>query len=45
MRIFNALALGDTVVVRTKHDNSLGISWKGKPLLVKEVNILFDEYK
>jgi hypothetical protein len=36
---------GDSVVVRTKLDNSIVINWKDKPLLVKEVNPLFDEYK
>jgi hypothetical protein len=36
---------GDSVVVRTKLDNSIVISWKDKPLLVKEVNTLFDQYQ
>lgn len=36
---------GDTVVVRTKLDNSIEIIWKDKPLLVKEANTLFDQYK
>jgi hypothetical protein len=36
---------GDTVTVRTKLDNSIEIIWKDKPLLVKEVNTLFDQYK
>jgi hypothetical protein len=36
---------GDTVVVRTKLDTSIEIIWKDKPLLVQEVNTLFDEYK
>jgi hypothetical protein len=36
---------GDTVVVRTKLDTSIEIIWKDKPLLVKEVHTLFDEYK
>jgi hypothetical protein len=35
---------GDTVVVRTKPDNSIEIIWKDKPLLVKEVITLFDGY-
>jgi hypothetical protein len=36
---------GDTVVVRTKLDASIAIIWKDKPLLVKEVNTLFDRCK
>ncbi|MDR1901160.1 MAG: hypothetical protein LBQ88_02605 [Treponema sp.] len=36
---------GNAVVVRTKLDNSIVIIWKDKPLLVKEVNTLFDQYK
>jgi hypothetical protein len=36
---------GGAVVVRTKLDNSIVIIWKDKPLLVKEVNTLFDQYK
>jgi hypothetical protein len=36
---------GDTVVVRTKLDTSIAIIWKDKPLLVKEVHTLFDQYK
>jgi hypothetical protein len=35
----------DTVVVRTKLDSSIEIIWKDKPLLVKELNTLFDQYK
>ena len=36
---------GDTVLVRTKLDSSITILWKDKPLRVKEVNTIFDEYK
>jgi hypothetical protein len=36
---------GDSVIVRTKLDNSIVINGKDKPLLVKEVNSLFDEYQ
>jgi hypothetical protein len=35
---------GNTVIVRTKPDNSIEIIWKDKPLPVKEVNTLFNEY-
>ncbi|MDR1904932.1 MAG: hypothetical protein LBQ88_21960 [Treponema sp.] len=34
---------GDTVIVRTKLDNSIVIIWKDRPLQVKEVKTMFEE--